>query len=432
MSKKRKNMELPEVMEMIKNGSLSKEIAKLLAPHGFPPTNDKDKKFFLQLIDALMSPAPTRTPKKQKPIEKPKILSDQRIAKNPKKFSGLTLELFSNVGFSYKDYEGQTNERGILEHIFANKRGQRALLPQSKISSLIKKQKERQGLLFPPPPDATVSQLKNIHTLIILLDRQNKERTGRGEDKTNVIDFYLKEYEEARGKTEAELAKRGKFRDLFRYTLVSGGITTFISENEHYYKIRHHHLYDIDIPKNPKEKWFVYINKPYAEALLNLEQYTPIFLKAIQDPQTDHNKGYLYFFLMTVLHYSNNRHTGFKTQMKVSTLLEKIKIGERVENRPSEAFRVLAECISYVADNYKDVLSEIRLLNSKYEVRVIRNLSIFKNIDYEQLKENYLNDLGIKDIREALISFNTPPQELKEFPAGGEKTGQTGQNRTEL
>ncbi|MBA7508849.1 hypothetical protein ES705_00782 [subsurface metagenome] len=223
----------------------------------------------------------------------------------------------------------------------------------------------------------------------------------------------MKEYEEVRGKTEEELARGGKFRDLFKYTLVSGGITTYISEDERYYKIRHHHLYDIDIPKNPKEKWYVYINNPYAEALLNFKQYIPIFLKAIKDKRTDHNKGYLYFFLMTVLRYSNNSYIDskgqrkvFTAQMKVSTLLKKIKIGERVESRPSEAFRVLAECISYVADNYKDVLNEIRLLNSKYEPKIIRDLSIFKNIDYEQFKENYLNDLGIKDIREALISFN--------------------------
>jgi len=357
-----------------------------------------------------------------KSIKKPKILSDQRIAKNPKELSGLTLELFSNVGFNYGDYEGQTEERGIIECIFTNKRGQSALLPQSKISSLIKKQ--RQDLLIPPPPDATVSQLKNIHTLIILLDRQNKERTGRGEDKTNVIDFYLKEYEEARGKTEAELAKRGKFRDLFKYTLVSGGITTWVSEDEHYYKIRHHHFYDIDIPKSPKEKWHVFFNDPYAEALLNFKQYIPIFLKAIKDKQTDHNKGYLYFFLMTVLHYSNNQHTGFKVQMKISTLLDKIKIGNRVKERPGEAFKVLAECIGYVADNYKDVLNEVRFLNSKYEVKVTRDLEIFKSIDYEQFKASYLNDLGIKDIREALISFNTigikenNGRELKDYKEG--------------
>ena len=352
-------------------------------------------------------------------------LPDQRIFKNPKEFSELTLSLFSNIGFSYRDYEGQTDERGIIEYVYANKKGQMALLPQSKISSLIKKQKEGQGLLFPPPPDAAVSQLKNLHTLVVLLERQNKERVYGGEDKTNVIEFYLKEYEEVRGKTEEELARGGKFRDLFKYTLVSGGITTFVSEDERYYKIRHHHFYDIDIPKNPKEKWKVYINNPYAEALLNFKQYIPIFLKAIKDKQTDHNKGYLYFFLMTVLHYSNNLYIDskgqrkvFTAQMKVSTLLEKIKIGERVENRPSEAFRVLAECISYVADNYKDVLSEIRLLNSKYEPKIIRDLSIFKNIDYEQFKASYLNDLGIKDIREALISFNAiaPKEESGQEP----------------
>ena len=354
----------------------------------------------------------------KKDIKKSKILSDQRVTKIEKEFSELTLSLFSNEGFVYGDYKGQTKKRGIIEYIFINKKGQIALLPLSKIHLLIKKQRESQSLLFPPPPDATVSQLKNLYTLVILLDRQNRERISRGEDKTNVIGFYLKEYEEIRGKTEEELARGGKFRDLFKYTLVSGGITTFVSEDERYYRIRHHHFYDIDIPKNPKEKWYVYVNNPYAEALLNFKQYVPIFLKAIQDKKTDHNKGYLFFFLMTVLHYSNNWYTGFKTQMKISTLLEGIKIGERVKNSPAFAFKILAECISYVIDNYKNVLSEIRLLNSKYEPMIIRNLNIFKNINYKQFKENYLSVLGIKDIREALISFNAiaPKEEGDQEP----------------
>ncbi len=361
----------------------------------------------------------------KKYIKKSKIPSEQKIAKIEKEFNELLLSLFSNVGFGYGDYKGQTEKRGIAEHIFINKKGQIALLSHSKIHLLIKKQRESQSLFLPPPPDATVSQLKNLYTLIILLDRQNRERISRGGNKINVIGFYLKEYEEIRGKTEEELARGGKFRDLFKYTLVSGGITTFVSEDERYYKIRHHHFYDIDIPKNPKEKWYVYVNNPYAEALLNFKQYVPIFLKAIQDKKTDHNKGYLFFFLMIVLHYSNNWYIDskgqrkvFTAQMKVSTLLKKIKIGERVENSPAFAFKILAECISYVIDNYKNVLSEIRLLNSKYELMVIRNLNIFKNINYKQFKENYLSVLGIKDIREALISFNAiaPKEEGDQEP----------------
>lgn len=183
-------------------------------------------------------------------------------------------------------------------------------------------------------------------------------------------------------------------------------------------------FYNIEVPKiKSKKKWGIYFNEPYKSHILNVKQYYPILLKAIQDKNTNDRKGYLYFFLRAVLRYSNNRHTKFRTQMKISTLLERIKIGERVKSRPSEAFRVLAECISYVADNYKDVLSEIRLLNSKYEPKVIRDLRIFKNIDYEQFKESYLNDLGIKDIREALISFNAiaikeEDQEPKDYQEG--------------
>jgi hypothetical protein len=164
--------------------------------------NVKSKKELLKLINAFY-------PLEKKSEKQP----GKRVAKNPKDFNNLTLSIVSNTGYSYADYEGQIEERGLMEYLFKNKRGQQALVLQSKISSLLKKYKPGQGLII-PPPDTTVSQLKNLHTLIVLLERRNDERVNRGKDKTNVIEFYLKEYEEVRGKTEEELARGGKFRDL--------------------------------------------------------------------------------------------------------------------------------------------------------------------------------------------------------------------------
>jgi len=345
----------------------------------------------------------------------------QAITKNPKMLAELELDLFSNTGFKDGDYKGDTTERGVIEHLFINKRGQGALIPQAKIPALLKKQKKGQGVLLPPPPDATVSQLKNLHALTILLDDQNKAREKQGEAKTTTIEFDLKDYEKIRGKTDIELARGGKFRDLYKYTLISGGATTFITEDDRYYKIRHHHFYNLDIPKTPKDKWLVYIQEPYADTILNFKQYIPIFKRAIRDKKTDQKKGYLYFFLNYVLMYSNNPQTGFKSELKVSTILNLIKVSDEVKNKPKRAFRVLAECISYVAENYPDILSEIRLLNAKYKVRVIKDLTAFKTADYEQFKADYLKDLEIKDIRDALISFNTistkqlPPPEPKDY-----------------
>jgi len=328
------------------------------------------------------------------------------VFKNPKEINRLALSLFSNKGFSYADYKGKTTEQGTNDHLFINKRGQMALMPDVKITALNKKQREQQGLLLPPPPDATVSQLKNLLTLIVMLERENRRRERRGEAKTTDLDFYFKNYAKERGKTEQEIEKGGKYRDLFKFTLISGGITTFISEDKKYYKIRHHHFYNLDIPKNPKDKWKIYFNEPYANTLLNFTQYTPLYIKAIRDTKTDHNKGYLLFFLLTVLDLENNPQTGFKTQLKVSTLLDYIKISDFIKSRPQEVYKVLAECISYVVDGYKAILTEIRLLNGKGGVKVIKDLNIFKTADYERFKADYLKDLGLTDIRDTLISFN--------------------------
>jgi len=59
---------------------------------------------------------------------------------------------------------------------------------------------------------------------------------------------------------------------------------------------------------------------------------------------------------------------------------------------------------------------------------VITDLERFEGWDYESFKKEVLEELGLTDIREALISFNTP-QELTDRT---EETGQTGQDRTEL
>ena len=342
----------------------------------------------------------------KKSIKKSKIPSEQRIAKNPKKLAEIAQNIFRNIGLSESDFGGYTTKRGkkeakwIKEDLIVLVEDRNLFLLDSR-----RKKEEGQGYLIPPTPKITVSQLKNLDTLIFLLERQNRKKTKQGEDGTADLEFYFKEYAKIRGYTNKDIERGGNFYNELRRDLISGGITSYILEKEKSFLIGN--FYNIEVPKiRSKEKWRIYFNEPYKSYILNVKQYYPILLKAIQDKNTNDRKGYLYFFLKAVLRYSNNRHTKFKTQMKISTLLKRIKIGERVENRPTEAFKVLAECIGYVADNYKDVLSEIRLLNSKYEPKIIRDLSIFKNIDYDQFKENYLNDLGIKDIREALISFN--------------------------
>jgi len=153
-------------------------------------------------------------------------------------------------------------------------------------------------------------------------------------------------------------------------------------------------------------------------------------LEAIQDTSNDDRKGYLYFFLKAVLRYTNTS-TDFKTQLKVSTLLDKIKVSDDTKKRPPESFKVLAECIYYTATNYKAFkLKEVRFFNNgKCEkVKVIADLNKFESWKYEEFIKEVLTPLGLDDIRDALISFNTPTDQ----PEGAGETEQTGQDQTTL
>ena len=189
-------------------------------------------------------------------------------------------------------------------------------------------------------------------------------------------------------------------------------------------------FYGLEVPKTKSRgKWRVIFNEPYKTIILNSGQYYPILLEAIKDKNTDDRKGYLYFFFKLVMSYTNT-NTDFKTQLKVSTLLERIKAGERTKERPQEAFKILCECIYYTATNYK-AIKEVRFFDSGRckKVKVITDLEKFKKWNYNDFMKEVLTPLGLTDVREALISFNAPPQNQ---PDQTEETEQTGRDRTTL
>ncbi len=56
---------------------------------------------------------------------------------------------------------------------------------------------------------------------------------------------------------------------------------------------------------------------------------------------------------------------------------------------------------------------------------MITDLEKFKSWNYSEFKKEVLTDLKIQDIREVLISFNTP----QEKPERTGETGQTGRDK---
>ena len=376
--------------------------------------DDKNNKKMIDLIE--------------KPLEK-----KAEVFKTPKSIEEIQRSIFGSTGLRNRAFKGYIidGQEELAEWDF---KGGKARYPTSKQNKIDRKKKTEQGLMMiPTPPKLGVSQAKNIDALGYMLQRENWKREKAGEPKETELEFSLKDYALTRGKSEAQIARGGKFLDELKRDLFTGAYTTYrleqvIIDGKEYTAHGLPNIYILLEPKSRKDKWKIIYNEPYKNYYINGKQYYPILLEAIQDKNTDNEKGYLYSFFKLVMSYAS---TGdFKTQLKVSTLLDKIIKDEQKKNRPQEAFKVLAECIYYTATKYK-VIKEVRFFDSgKCEkVKVITDLERFKGWDYESFKKEVLEGLGLDDIREALISFNTPPKNIAE-PT--KKIKQTGKDKSTL
>ena len=357
----------------------------------------------------------------------------KEVYKNPKSIEEIQRAIFKPTGLREKDFTGFTKD-GQEEVAEWDIKGGKARYPKSKQAKIDRKKKRAEtGLsLIPTPPKLGVSQAKNIDALGFMLQRENWLREKEGKEKLAELEFSLKDYAKIRGYDDKQITQGGKFLAELKRDLFTGAYTTYrldrvIIDGKEYTAHGLPNIYILLEPKNPKDKWKIQYNDPYKNYYLNGRQYYPILLEAIKDKGTDSEKGFLYFFFKLVMSYASI--TDFKTQLKVSTLLEKIKVSDYTKKRPQEAFKVLCECIYYTASKYK-AIKEVRFFDSgKCEkVKVITDLEKFKSWDYEGFKKEVLEGLGLDDIREALISFNIP-QELTDRT---EQTGQTGQDRTGL
>lgn len=358
----------------------------------------------------------------------------KQVYKNPKSLEEIQRGLFKTTGLRDKDYKGTIKE-GQEELAEWDIKGGKARYPKSKQAKIDRKKKKPETALsvIPTPPKLGVSQAKNIDALGFMLQRENWKREKDGKEKLAELEFSLSDYAEVRGYDSKQITRGGKFLDELKRDLFTGAYTTYrldkvIIDGKEYTAHGLPNIYILLEPKNKKDNWKIKYNEPYKDYYLNGKQYYPILLEAIKDKGTNSEKGFLYFFFKLVMSYAS---TGdFKTQLKVSTLLENIKVRDAVKERPQEAFRVLAECIYYTATQYK-AIKEVRFFDSgKCEkVKVISDLKKFKSWIYQDFIKEVLTPLGLDDIREALISFNTP-QEAKTERTG--ETGQTGQDKPTL
>lgn len=339
----------------------------------------------------------------------------KQVYKNPKSLEEIHRRIFKPTGLRDKDFKGFTKD-GDEEVAEWDIKGGKARYPKSKQAKIDRKKKKPETALsvIPTPPKLGVSQAKNIDALGFMLQQENWRREKDGKGKLAELEFSLSEYAKVRGYDDKQIARSGGFYNELKRDLFTGAYTTYrldkvIIDGKEYTAHGLPNIYILLEPKKEKDNWKIKYNDPYKDYYLNGGQYYPILLEAIKDKGTDREKGFLYFFFKLVMRYAS---TGdFKTQLKVSTLLENIKAGDRTLTRPQEAFNVLAECIYYTATHYK-VIKEVRFFDSgKCEkVKVITDLEKFKSWIYEDFIKEVLTPLGLSDIREALISFNIPPE----------------------
>jgi hypothetical protein len=361
----------------------------------------------------------------------------KEVYKTPKSLEEMWRSLYKSKGLGTADFKGFSND-GQEELAEWKIPDGTARYPKAKQSKIDRKKKPEQALsLIPTPPKLGVSQAKNIDALGFMLQRENWKREKAGEPKKAELEFALKDYAKTRGYNDANIARGGKFLDELKRDLFTGAYTTYrldkvMIDGKEYTAHGLPNIYVLLEPKNKKDNWKIVYNEPYKNYYINGGQYYPILLEAIKDKGTDHQKGYLYFFFKLVMSYAS---TGdFKTQLFISTLLDKIKVGDQAKNEPTESFKVLCECIYYTATNYKindkPAITEVRFFESGKcrKVKVITDLEKFKSWSYESFKKEVLAELGLTDIRDALISFNTQ----KELTEGTGETGQTGQDTTTL
>ena len=272
-------------------------------------------------------------------------------------------------------------------------------------------------------PKVYVSQDKNIKLLLALIEQQQFKNV----EKRAEASFTLKEYAKGRGYTDKEIKTGGKFLSELKRDLFSGAYTTYrineiILDGKKYIAHGLPNLYTLLEPKNSKGEWKVMFSPLYANSLLPLlkgeaKQYYTHYLKEVADRKTT-EKPYLHFFYNQLVY---RRQAGKTTvPKKVINLLKDMGVAKFYLDRPQESFNVLKECLIYITTNYPEELESIYFFNDfnkeKEKHLPLSSLKALSNFEYKDFKE-LLEAIGVKDIREAFISFCRRKEAEKELPA---------------
>jgi hypothetical protein len=262
------------------------------------------------------------------------------------------------------------------------------------------------------PPKVYVSQIKNISLLMGL----TQEQQSNNEIKEAKCEFKLSYYAERRGYTKEQIKEGGNFFNELKRDLISGAYTGYVRviiEGKKY--TVYNSFYGLYVPEDPGINWKVEFNNPYSSWIMEIlngeaNQYFITNHKAIEDWETTNNP-YLFLFYMQLI--KRKRANLLTTPVKVESLLKDMKIDEQILARPKECFELLRECLIYFSKHYQPApeIEQFFLYNDFHKSQTAKlplHISeAFKQYPYEDFKD-LLKAIGIKDIREAYISFKRP------------------------
>jgi len=257
-------------------------------------------------------------------------------------------------------------------------------------------------------PKAFVSQIKNISLLMGFAQEQHFDNST----KEAKCEFTFPYYVERRGYSKEEIVKGGNFLKELRRDLFSGAYTTYridkiIIEGKEYTAHGIPNFYILYEPKDYKNEWKVDFNNPYSSWIIKIlkgeaEQYFIKNPKAIEDRKTT-ERPYLFLFYIQLIR--RMRKELITKTVKIGDLLKDMKIDKQILARPKECFNLLKECLIYFSTHYEPIpeIESFKISSVSNEIEMVKLPS------YVGLKA-----MGIKDIREAYISFKRPYKRGKE------------------
>ena len=263
-------------------------------------------------------------------------------------------------------------------------------------------------------PKVYVTQIKSLLLLMGMIQEQQFNNLI----KEAKCEFTLSYYAERRGYSKEEIQHQGVFFNELKRDLFSGAYTTYrvkqmIIEGKEY--TIHNTFYGLYEPKEHENKWEVEFNNPYGKWILEIlngeaGQYFIKDRKAIEDRATT-EKPFLFLFYQQLI--KRKRPNLITTPVKVLNLLGDMKINEQILARPKECFELLRECLIYFSEHYQPTpeIEQFFLYNDFHKTKTVKLplyvSEAFKQYPYEDFRD-LLKDIGIKDIREAYISFKRP------------------------